>query len=114
MAGKRAEIAAAVSTVPGVRGYTSRPSASTTGDAWPRWAASERDETSGQFASVWHLLVQLPAGDTDADLWVDEHRDALWDALTLVAYPYLFEPVDIGAGDGRPRIHGLMITMRSE
>lgn len=111
---KRAEIAAALSTVDGVRGFPARPNTPTTGDAWPRWGGSERDDISGQFVRTWMAVVQLPADDTAADAWIDAREDALWAALDPVGWITGFEPVDIGASDGRPRIHGVMITMRSE
>lgn len=111
--GKRAEIAAVLDTVTDVKGYPKRPKATKSGDGWPQWSGSERDEQSGQFAETWRVLIELPADEAAADAWVDEHRDELWDALSPAGWITAFEPVDIGQ-DNRPRINGLMITMRSE
>jgi hypothetical protein len=114
LSGKRVEIAAALSTVDGVKGYAAKPSAATVGDGWSRWGGSERDELSGQFVHTWMAIVQLPADDKAAEAWIDAREDALWAALDPVGWIAGIEPVDIGASDGRPRIHGVMITMRSE
>lgn len=112
-AGKRAEIAAALSTVAGVNGWARRPKATASGDAWPRYAGSAMDEDSYQFIHTWQVLIQLPSDEAAAESWSDDHLDGLWAALQPVGYPVGVEPVDIGNAE-RPRIPALMITMRSE
>lgn len=113
LVGKRAAIAATLSTVPDVTGYKFRPSTPRTGDGWSQWRGSNRDGSTGQFRETWAVYVQLPADDVAAERWTDEHRDALWDAVEAEGWILSFEPVDIGR-DGRPWVPAIMITMESE
>lgn len=111
-AATRQAIAAALSTVSGVAGYASRPTAVTSGDAWPQWAGSERDVASG-FIESWVVLVVLPAADEiTADSFADDHQAALIAALRPVLFVDSFAPARLSteAGD----VYALSISGRSE
>jgi len=109
---KRAEIAAAASTVSGVHGYPHRPATPTTGDAWPRVDSIARDD--GLFRVTWQLLVFLPQEERAAATWWDENVDALIDALQegQVGYVETVQPADISTNGAVQ--YGLAITMGSE
>lgn len=107
----RAAIAAALSTVSGVTGYPRRPGTFKPGDGWPQWAGSERDGGRG-FAESWHVLIVLPAAETDADRFADTHQAALVTALEPVMFIDSFAPANF-AGDGGD-ILALLINGRSE
>lgn len=56
----RTEIAAALSTVPGLKGYPRAESASNRpGDAYPRWTLDTRN-SPGTFERAWTIMVHLP------------------------------------------------------
>lgn len=82
----REDLAGAASTVVGVKGYRKRPPAPTAGDAWPMLRSLPRDEDSGQFFALWRLIVMLPQDEEAALKFIDEHVDALADALQPVAH----------------------------
>lgn len=112
--GKRAEIAAAVTAVDGVKGYPTRPAAPRTGDAFPRWRGGAPDGgPTGLYMHEWALMVFLPPEEVAADRWVDDHLDALTEALISVGWVTGAAPVDLRQNEGSP-VYGLMITMRSE
>lgn len=112
-AADRAAIAAALSEVEGVTGYEYPPNPPKTGDAWPMWSGSDRDQGRA-FLNTWRAVVVLPEEDRMASVWVDEHHDALVDAIedNDVAFVDRLEPgvVKTSAGD----LLALQIVMRSE
>jgi hypothetical protein len=109
---KRAEIAAALSTVDDVRGYEFRPAAPRTGDAWPLLGPLERD-TGSVFITTWRVRVLLPQGEREASTFIDAHVDAIYDALQPVAYVDRIEPVTLQVTGGGEQF-ALEFTMRSE
>lgn len=114
MQGKRQEIADALDTVPGVRGFRVRPSAASTGDGWPQWGGARRpDSARGMFTQVWRALIRVPGDEVAADEWVDAHIDDLADALRSVGYMTECTPVNLTGTDNTP-IRALMITMECE
>lgn len=78
--GVRDDMAAALSTVSGVRGYAYAPSARKVGDAWVRWNGDER-VAPGEFTASWQIVVLLPQDEGAGQIWVDAHRWPLVDAL---------------------------------
>lgn len=110
--GKRAEIAAALATVPDVRGYAYRPATPKAGDAWVLLGALERGPGS-VFGTTWRVRVHLPQEERAASVWTDAHMDALYDALKPCAFVDRIEPIMLpvaGAGE----MYALEFTMRSE
>lgn len=107
----RAEIAAALSTVDGVKGYEYPPRNAKPGDGWallPTW------ELNGGLVwqAEWSVVVLLPADDRKASEWVDEHFDAIVTALRVPGFPTnaQMSVMETEAGDRSV----LEITMRSE
>lgn len=111
IAGTRADIAAALDTVTGVRGYAYRPPAPRAGDAWPLLGALERAEGLA-FYVTWRVLVLLPQDERGASDWLDAHHEALVDALEPIAFVDRVEPVTIAAAGGDQ--FALQIIMRGE
>ena len=111
-AGKRAEIAAALATVPGVRGYAYRPVTPKAGDSWPLLGTLER-AAGAVFETVWRGRGFLPQDERAASAWADGHIDALYDALQPVAYVERIEPVTLPLAGGGEQF-ALEFTMRSE
>jgi hypothetical protein len=113
LVGHRNAIAAALSTVPGVTGYPYRPTTPKAGDGWPLWSASDRSE-GWAFINTWRVLVALPSDERQASAWVDEHQEALVDAMQGqdVGYVDRLEPVGISTSAGDQL--ALQIVMRSE
>lgn len=104
----RADIAAAVSTVAGHKGYQRRPTALNTGDAWPQWSGGERSG-GALFVNTWRIYVVVPSDETAADAWADQYGDLLADALAPVLFVDAIAPALL-AGD----VYALMITGRAE
>jgi hypothetical protein len=80
----RDDLAAALSSVPGVTGSPIRPRAAKTGNGWPRWAGAERDQ--GVLADSWHVLILVPDDARAQDQWIADHLQSLVEAITPVAY----------------------------
>lgn len=110
---KRAEIADALNTAPGVRGYPTPPTAPKTGDAWPRWRGDERAD-GFMFMRTWAVFVVTPQDEVLAADWADEHGWAIAEALedTGVLFVTGVEPVKVPVAG--PDTFALMITGRSE
>lgn len=111
LTGKRAELAAALSTVPGLRGHPYRPGTVQPGDAWSLLSSLERDEGLA-FLVTWRVLVVLPGDERAASDRIDELVPLLVDALEPAAFVDTIEPVKIetGAGD----MYALQVNVRSE
>lgn len=108
----RFDLASAVGTVEGIKGYARRPRAPKAGDAWPQWGGAERVDGL-EFVQTWRIMVVLDQGTAEnADAAADRWGDAIADALT----PYLFvsamAPATLAA-EGT-ELYALMITGRSE
>jgi hypothetical protein len=113
MVNKRQEIATALSSVEGMKGYAYRPSIPREGDAWPLLGVLERDEDAGWFMVTWNVIVFLPQDERKASEWVDVRYADLVDALTPHGYVDRIEPVGISTSANASQF-GLQITMRSE
>jgi len=117
LAGDRQAIAAALSTAAGVTGHEFRPANPRqpvrlrAGDAWPLLGAMERGPGRA-FEVTWQVLVYLPQDGVKAAQWIDDHHEALVDALEQVGFVDRIEPTTIPDGDANPYV--LQITMRSE
>ena len=108
----RQNIADALSTVAGIKGYTSTPSAPSVGDGWPQWRGADR---AGGYAytNTWIVLIVLPNQDeVTADAYADEHLELLDDALRPVLFIDSIAPAEIPA-EGGPLL-ALLITGHSE
>jgi hypothetical protein len=109
----RAAVAAAMSTVPGVKGYAHRPATPRPGDAWPQWSGGTRDDQSIGFLETWRVLVVTDQGAAgDADAFLDAKGDAVLAALAPVLFVDSYTPATLAteAGD----LYALMITGRTE
>lgn len=107
----RAAIAAALSTVTGVKGYQYRPPTPKPGDAWPTLPTLDR-QADLIWRPTWTVVVFLPQDERAASDWLDAHFDAIVGALqTGPIYPETAEPglMNTGAGD----MYVLEITGRS-
>ncbi|MGC4769203.1 hypothetical protein ACLQ25_09510 [Micromonospora sp. DT44] len=111
LTGDRQAIAAALSTAPDVTGHEFRPVRLRHGDAWPLLGAMERGPGRA-FEVSWRVLVFLPQDGPASAQWVDDHHEALVDALEDVGFVDRIEPTTIPDGDANPYV--LQITMRSE
>ncbi len=108
----RDAVAAAVSSIAGLKGYARRPNAPKPGDAWPQWRGGERVD-GWALIHTWHVLLLLPGNEHDADAWVDEHGDALFVALEQHAFSVTtFTPATVPV-NGNDAL-ALLITGRSE
>jgi hypothetical protein len=114
--GARDAIAAALSTVAGVTGYSYKPVTPKAGDAWPLWAGGERGP-GRSFQYTWRVLILLPKDERAASAWIDEHVEALVDAMegasvddNDVGFVDRLDPVAVTAG-GTDQL-ALQITMR--
>lgn len=93
----RAAIAAAVSTIDGLKGYAKRPDSIASGDAWPRWRGAQRGEQR-LFVNTWSVVVALPADEDIADDWADQYGEQLVDALSPVLYVTDIDPAVLPMG----------------
>lgn len=87
----RTAIAAAVSTIDGLTGYTKRPDSINVGDVWPRWRGTARGDDR-MFVNTWVVVVALPGDEDTADDWVDLYGPALFTALQPLLYITAFDP----------------------
>jgi len=51
------------------------------GDAWVSFARRDRDDTGFGFMAAWEVRVALSQDLATAEKWVDEHSDALAEAI---------------------------------
>lgn len=111
LTGKRAEIAAALSTVADVIGYPYRPSAPAPGDAWPLLGPMDR-AAGDAFIATWVVRVFIGSSEQAATEWWDEHWAALYFALQPVGFVDRARPIllPIGGVDQ----YAFEITLRSE
>jgi hypothetical protein len=59
----RAQIAAALSTVPGITGHAIDPPVKAAGDGWPVWRNSDVLNGCDAMTHRWYVYVVLPAAD---------------------------------------------------
>lgn len=88
---ERAPIAAALSEVPGVKGYAYRPRAPKTGDGWPRWMGVEILST-GTSVTAWQVIVLVPTDEAAQETWIGERLQAFVDALSDIVWVINIEP----------------------
>jgi hypothetical protein len=110
---RRTAIAAALSTVAGVKGYEYRPTTPRVGDAWPLLSGLDRD-AGRAFIRTWRVLVFLPQEERAASDWIDAHHESLVGAMEEqdVGFVDRLEPVALAATGSDQ--YALQITMRSE
>lgn len=109
LADDRQRFADALSTVTDVTGHTHMPSTLNTGDAWPRWTGSDREDGRA-FLHLWDVAVVLPVDDIETGTWTDDHLDALVDALEAnVGFVERVEPVVLPQNQ-----FGLRLTVRGD
>lgn len=111
LVGTRQEIADALSTVDGVKGYRKRPKPSKPGDGWPLLSSLERADGLS-FTVTWRVLILLRQDEVAASEWIDAHHEDLVDALEQVGFVDRLEPVQLAADNSTQ--YALQITMRSE
>lgn len=114
LTGKRAAFKAALDTVPGVKGYESRPSTAKPGDAWPLLGPGERDEAAGLFAWSWTVGILLPQDRDAADAWIDEHLDQLTRAIWTADLGFVEVASPANFGTETNYVYGLLLTVRSD
>lgn len=68
----RAEIAAALDGVIGVRGHQYRPTTPRPGDAWPTLPTLELQD-SIVWRPTWTIIVFLPQDERASSIWIDAH-----------------------------------------
>jgi hypothetical protein len=105
--GIREQMAAALSTVSGVKGYPYAPAARKVGDAWVRWNGDDR-AAPGEFTATWQIVVLLPLDEGAGQGWIDAHRWPLTDALEDDSLVYV-ESMQPGVSADSP---ALMINCR--
>jgi len=110
-AAHRNEIAAALSTVPGVTGYPRRPTAVKAGDAWPLWRGAERSD-GFTFVQTFAVIVALPGDEAQADTNADTAAEPLAEALEPILFVESITPATVGTSEGD--MNALMITGRVE
>lgn len=105
------EIAAAVTTVPGVKGHVVRPGAPNVGDAWSLLSTAARMSGTA-FLVAWYVRVLVPQDEGAARVWFQERWPALFEALSPVGWVSEFEPIIVptGAGD----MYAFQITIQTE
>lgn len=105
-------IAAAVSAVDGVQGYSSRPGVLRPGDAFVRWGGWQRAEGTAFYATFRVVVVLDQGSETTADESAYALADTLEAALRPVMFVDAIEPTILPteAGD----MFSLTITGRTE
>lgn len=107
----RAAIAAALSTVDGVHGYTYPPTAPCPGDGWATLPSFARQDGI-VWRPSWTVVVVLPSDERAASTWLDQHFDAIVAALQAgPVYPDSAQPALMQTGVGDRYV--LEITCRS-
>lgn len=107
----RTEIAAALDTVDGVRGYKYRPMVPREGDAWPTLPTYDLEQGL-VWRPTWTVTVVLPSDEQAASEWMDAKFEAIALALRGPGFPESAAPavMETDAGD----LLVLEITLRSE
>lgn len=99
LTGERAEIAAALSLVTGVSGFSYRPTAMNAGDAWPLLESLERGPAN-DYEVTWRIVVVLPKGERDAMDWFDNMYDDIVAGLEQFGYIERIEPGSLATEAG--------------
>jgi hypothetical protein len=94
----RDDMAAALSTVTGVKGYAIRPKAPKQGDAWLKRQTSQH-VAPGAWETAWQVVLLAPTDEAAQDSFIEGLRDDLADALA----PYAFiDTIDLGMSSDSP------------
>jgi hypothetical protein len=88
----RNALAAAISTVEGLKGYPARPNLINVGDGWPQWRGAQRGDDRIAFANTWMVVIALPADELTADDQIDQYGEPLFEALSPLLYITAVEP----------------------
>lgn len=108
---QRQDLADAVSTVEGIKGYEFRPTVMSPGTAWPLRGPMQRGEAL-DFEATWMVVVVLPTGEQQASKFFDSKFEALADSLEDMGYVERIEPTSIATDSGD--LDGMLITLRRE
>lgn len=77
----RNEIAAAASLVDGVTVKPYYRQTAKPGDGWVSLQRLDRDDSGLGFMALWAVMVVLPQDLKAAEVWIDDHADAIAEAL---------------------------------
>ena len=112
LAGDRALIAHALSTVAGLKGFKHRPKTSNSGDAWPLIEALE-NPGSMNLVVTWRIVVTLPTGEQDAMEWFDAMHEEVSDVLNeQIGFVDRIEPGTLATEAGTR--NAMILTVRRE
>jgi hypothetical protein len=112
LTGDRQEIADALSTVEGVKGYKYRPMvAPKAGNAWPLLGPLERGPGT-DFQATWRIVVVLPPTEQQASEWFDEMHEPIAEALEDFGFVELIEPGNLATDAGDMDV--MILTLRRE
>lgn len=108
----RADLAAAVSVVDGIKGHEFRPTLLPAGTAWPLRAELTAGDGVPRLLASWRIVVVLPEGERRASEFFDAKFQPLADALEDMGYVERIEPTIIATDAGD--LDGMLITLRRE
>lgn len=111
MSATRASIAAAVNTVPGVKGYARRPAAPKVGDAYPIIGSFDRGRGLS-FSRTWRLILWLGQDERQAETKLDQLLEPIAVALQPVAHVDAAIPFIVKTEGGD--VFAVEFTARSE
>lgn len=111
IAGDRAEIAAALSSVDDVTGHQYRPRTLPPGTAWPLLQRLDTVQAN-TFQATWKVVVILPGDEISASKWFDAHHEPIADGLADFGFVDAIEPglVQTDSGD----LEAMFLTVRRE
>lgn len=111
----RQNIAAVLNALPGITGWSRRPRALNVGDGYPLWRGAERQEEAPVFLQTFAVVIIVGSGGDEmaADMFADEHGEALIDAL-LDNQLWVSEMVPAEVATSGGPLMALMITGRTE
>lgn len=107
----RDELAAALSTAAGIKGYPRRPDPLRAGDAWPILQRVDRAQ-GWAWSATWRILVVLGPSEQDAVDQLDTVLPDLLAALQPAAHVDSAQPVTLTTDAGA--MMALELTARSE
>lgn len=96
----RDDLAAAASTVAGVRCSPTYKQLTKQGDALVRFDHTDRDSTGFGFIDTWQVYVMTHQDLATAEAYVEANRDALAAALAAEMVVTLLQPVDFALDTG--------------
>lgn len=108
LATARQAFADALSTVDGIRGYTSPPPTMHPGAAWARLSNMDSQGAPGLFTVTWDVLVISGGVPGQVEPFLDEHLAGITDALAPIAFVTAVNPTAITTPSGD--LFGVMLT----